>query len=219
LNFLKLFAPLNFLPLDPSPSDTFLSLSLFNSKYLIDFSFFDINRHISGLNCKGIETNNLNKSLHNKTDTLSNLSKELSDFNNIKTEGSSVNFNSISKPETEIVKAGVILKDKLNTVESKDFVSNKSDKVEYNSLATSKTEINNAGSPKITSEACNVKGGFIARLKLKIKNYYRRILVGVKKGLSTPTLPPKTQNLIGNPLIRLIMALGSISMIICVTNQ
>jgi hypothetical protein len=74
-NFLKLFAPLNFLPLDPSPSDTFLSLSLFNSKYLIDFSFFDINRHISGLNCKGIETNNLNKSLHNKTDTLSNLSK------------------------------------------------------------------------------------------------------------------------------------------------
>jgi hypothetical protein len=137
----------------------------------------------------------------------------------MKTVGSSVNFNSISKPETEIVKAGVILKDKLNTVESKDFVSNKSDKVEYNSLATSKTEINNAGSPKITSEACNVKGGFIARLKLKIKNYYRRILVGVKKGLSTPTLPPKTQNLIGNPLISIIKALWSISMIICVTNQ
>jgi hypothetical protein len=42
-----------------------------------------------------------------------------------------------------MLKAGVRLKYKLNTAESKDFISNNYEKVEYNSLS----EINNAGSP------------------------------------------------------------------------
>jgi hypothetical protein len=83
-----------------------------------------------------IEKNNINDSLK-KTDTNSNLYKELRDFKNIKTEGSSVKLNSISKPEPEIIKARVGQKDRLNTAESKEIVSNNSDKIEYNSLATS----------------------------------------------------------------------------------
>jgi hypothetical protein len=58
-----------------------------------------------------IEKNNIKESFK-ETDTYSNLSKELSDLKNIKTEGSSVNLNSISNPETEILKAGVGHKDK-----------------------------------------------------------------------------------------------------------
>lgn len=151
-SFFKLFSSLNFIPLALLPSGHFLSFSLFNYKYLNDFSIFSINRHNSCLNCKGIETNNLNKSLQNKTDTHSNLSKELSDFNNIKMEGSSINLDSISKSKPEILKTNVRQKDTLNTVGSKDFISNKSDKVEYNNLANSETKKNKAGSSKNTIE-------------------------------------------------------------------
>jgi hypothetical protein len=68
--------------------------------------------------------------------------------------------------------------------------------------------MNKAGSPKVSSETGNVKCGLFARFLLKIKNYYRRILIGVKKGISTPTLPSKTLKLVGHPLIRLLITLG-----------
>jgi len=139
---------------------------------------------------------------------------------NIKTEGYSVNLNSVSNPETEIRKAGVGQKDKLNTAETKDIFRINYEKDEYNRLATS--EINKAGSPKITTETAETvteKCGLFARFILKIKNYYRRILIGVKKGISTPTLPPKTLKLVSNPLIRFLRLVGHISMIICATNR
>jgi len=155
-----------------------------------------------------------------KTYTYSNLSKEDTEFKNIKTEGYYVNLNYISKPETEILKAGVRQKDKLNTAESKDFVfffSYNYEKVEYNSLAT--PEINKAGSSKISSATGKVNCGLFAIFLLKIQIYYRSILIGVEKGISTPTLPPKTLKLVGQPLIRLLITLGAISMFICVTNK
>jgi len=43
---------------------------------------------------------------------------------------------------------------------------------------------------------------FFAKFHLKIKNYYIRILIGVKNGISTPTFPPKTLNLVGPILNR-----------------
>jgi hypothetical protein len=97
------------------------------------------------------------------------------------------------------------------------FFSYNYEKVEYNSLAT--PEINKAVSSKISSATGKVKCGLFAIFLLKIQIYYRSILIGVEKGISTPTLPPKTLKLVGQPLIRLLITLGAISMFICVTNK
>lgn len=114
-----------------------------------------------------------------------------------------------------MLKAGVRLKYKLNTAESKDFISNNYEKVEYNSLS----EINNAGSPIVQYETGNVKCDLLAIFLLKIKNYYRRILIGVKNGISTPTFSAKTLKLGGYPLNIILRMLGGISMFISVTNR
>jgi len=63
------------------------------------------------------------------------------------------------------------------------------------------------------------KNWFFFKRILILKNYYRRILNGVKKGISTPTLPPKTLNLLSHPLIRVFRMLGGICMFMCVTNR
>jgi len=209
------FQPFPFYIIAHSQKANLVNFSLFKYNFFQD-SAIGINRNFSSSSYMCIEKNNIKESFK-ETDTYSNLSKELSDLKNIKTEGSSVNLNSISNPETEILKAGVGHKDKWKAAESKDFFSNNYEKIESNSLATSET--NKAESPKVNSETKTEKCGLFAGFILKIKNYYRRILIGVKKGISTPTLPPKTLKLVSNPLIKFLRLVGHISMIICATNR
>ena len=105
---------------------------------------------------------------------------------------------------------------KLNstTPESKDSIKNK---VDSNNSTTSK--IKNTDSLNVRYELDKVNYGFFSRFHLSIKNYSRAIIIGVKKGISTPTLPPKLLNLLGQPLIRIFRMLGNICMFICVTNK
>ena len=54
---------------------------------------------------------------------------------------------------------------------------------------------------------------------LNKKSYYRRTLIGIKKGLSVNTLPPKTVTFMYHPVIRIFRIMGSICMVICVSNR
>jgi len=76
-----------------------------------------------------------------------------------------------------------------------------------------------AEKPKNKTCSGDIKLGIIARFIKKITTYYRRILTGLKKGISTPTLPPQTLQLLAHPLIRILRILGPLCMYICVTNS
>jgi hypothetical protein len=47
-----------------------------------------------------------------------------------------------------------------------------------------------------------------------MKNIYSRTLIGVKKGLTTPTLSPEMLEFQRKPLIRLLRVIGGISMLL-----
>jgi hypothetical protein len=156
---------------------------------------FSTNRYFSSSNSLCIVKRHLNEQLNSDLNTPQ--SKDVSELNNIKTE--------------------VGVTDKLSTAKSKDFFSNKTDKVKSDTLNT--TEIKNGGSPKVIFGSGDDKCGNFGKFILKIKNYYRRTIIGVQKGLSVNTLPPKTMILMSHPVTRIFRILGSICLIICVTNK
>ena len=60
---------------------------------------------------------------------------------------------------------------------------------------------------------------FINKIIFILKSYFRRILIGAKKGLSVSNLPPKTVTFIYHPLIRIFRIMGNICMVLCVSNR
>jgi hypothetical protein len=65
----------------------------------------------------------------------------------------------------------------------------------------------------------NVKISLFKRFILKIKNYYRRAVIGIKKGYSVNNIPPKTEKLLSKPRINLFIVLGVFCMGLCLSQR
>jgi hypothetical protein len=98
----------------------------------------------------------------------------------------------------------------LSFPESTDFLRNNYKYVDSNNSTTSK--IKNADILKAKYGLNREKWGFLARFHLRIKFFYRRLIIRVKKGIRMPILPPKLFNLLGHFLNRLFIFLGSFCM-------
>ena len=106
------------------------------------------------------------------------------------------------------------IKKLLESNTNKDSVKNN---VDSNNSTTSK--IKNTDNLDVRYDLDRSNYGFFSRFYLSIQNFSIRIIIAVKKGISTPTLPPKLLILLGHPLIRIFRMLGGICMFICVTNK
>jgi hypothetical protein len=84
--------------------------------------------------------------------------------------------------------------------ESKDSVKNKNNKVGFNNTTTSHFKNTDNLNVKYNLDSSNC--GIFSRFYLRIKNIFRRIIIGVKKGISTPIFSPKLFNLLLHPLIK-----------------
>jgi hypothetical protein len=138
-------------------------------------------------------------------------------LNNTNSEGSTLNLNSLSQPV--ILKAEIEQKYPIITPESKEKFNDKTEKVKSETLNLNTPDTFNSGSPKVTLSTRRVIFGFFTKRNLNLKTYYRRILIGVKKGITTPTLPPKTLKLMAHPLIRVLRMMWPFCLYICVTNR
>jgi len=56
-------------------------------------------------------------------------------------------------------------------------------------------------------------------LKSKLFSNKNSFVLGLKKGLSIPTLPPKINQLYYNPLMRIFRVIGGICILLVLTNQ
>lgn len=86
------------------------------------------------------------------------------------------------------------------------------DLTDTNSESLNKNKTGIEASPNVCNGSGNVKISLFKRFILKIKNYYRRAVIAVKKGYSVNNVPPKTENLMSKPLIKLFYVLGVICM-------
>lgn len=86
-----------------------------------------------------------------------------------------------------------------------------------------KSNVKKYGTPTTKLKPGSVKDGFFcvflffSKRNLIFKDYYRRVKIGVKKGISTPTLPPKTLKLLAHPIIRIFRFLYPFCAFICLS--
>jgi len=74
-------------------------------------------------------------------------------------------------------------------------------------------------SPNVCNGSGNVKISLFKRFILKIKIYYRRVVIGIKKGYSVNNVPPKTEKLLSKHIIKLFMVLRVICRGLCLSQR
>lgn len=111
------------------------------------------------------------------------------------------------------------LNEPLNSIKKSPLSNNEgSPLTDTNSDSLIKHKGGIAANPKVCNGSENVKISILERFILKIKNYYRRSVIGVKKGYSINSLPPETLSLVGLSLIRLFNVLGIFVCVFCISK-